>query len=150
MDGGTGSAVALCQLAEALSALPIPEDGDAVEVEWLASDVLTLELGPPHTGPHPLDDETPLKLGDDPDDDDYRPAQRGGGVDLFAQADELDVGRLSSSSNSREDLTDLTIRSQAQTRTTSNWPRRASFIMASSPGRRALAPLIMSVYSSTI
>jgi hypothetical protein len=31
-----------------------------------------------------------------------------------------------------------------------DWPRRASCIMASSPGRRAFAPLIRSSYSSTI
>jgi hypothetical protein len=91
MDAGTGSAVALCQLAEALSALPIPEDGDAVEVEWLASDVLALEFGPPHPGADPLDDEAPLQLGNDPDDDDDRPAQGAAGVDLLAERDELDV-----------------------------------------------------------
>jgi hypothetical protein len=91
MDSGPGSAVVLCELAEALTALPIPEDGDAVEVQWLASDVLALELGPPHAGADPLDDETPLELGDDPDDHDDRPAQRASGVDLFAEADELDV-----------------------------------------------------------
>ena len=91
MDGGTGSAVALCQLTEALTALPIPEDGDAVEVEWLASDVLAFELGPPHSRPHPLDDEAPLQLSNHPDDDDDRPAQGAAGVDLLAERDELDV-----------------------------------------------------------
>jgi hypothetical protein len=53
--------------------------------------MLALKLGPPHARPDPLDDETPLKLGDDPDDHDDRPAQRAAGVDLLAERDELDV-----------------------------------------------------------
>ena len=83
--------MALCQLAEALTALPIPKDRGTVEVERLASDMLAFELGPPHAGADPLDDEAPLKLGDDPDDHDDRPAQRAGGVDLLTEADELYV-----------------------------------------------------------
>ena len=83
--------MALGQLAEALAALPIPEDGGVVEVQRLASDVLAFELGPPHAGPHPLDDEAALEFSDGADDDDDRPAQRAAGVDLLAEADELDV-----------------------------------------------------------
>jgi hypothetical protein len=60
------------------------------------------------------------------------------------------LSRISSSSTSRKCFTDLAIRSEAQTRTTSKTPRRASRIIASSPGRRAFAPLIVSVYSSAI
>ena len=91
MDGGPGSAMALCQLAEALTTLPIPEDRGTVEIERLASDMLAFELGPPHAGPDPFDDEAPLQLGDHPDDYDDRPAQRTAGVDLFTEADELYV-----------------------------------------------------------
>jgi hypothetical protein len=53
--------------------------------------VPAFELGPPHACPHPLDDQAALQLGDSADDDDYRPAQRAAGVDLLAEADELDV-----------------------------------------------------------
>ena len=48
--------------------------------------------------------------------------------------------RFSSSSTSRKCFTDRAIRSEAQTRTTSKRPRRASRISSSSPGRQAFAP----------
>jgi hypothetical protein len=76
-------------LAETLTTLPVPKDSGTIKVEGLASDVLTLELSPPHSGPHPLDDEAALQLSDDPDDHDDRPAQWAAGVDLLAEADEL-------------------------------------------------------------
>ena len=60
------------------------------------------------------------------------------------------LSRFSSSSTSRKCLTERAIRSEAQTRTTSKRPRRASRISSSRPGRRALAPQIRSVYSWTI
>src|ERR1035437_4770183 len=62
-----------------------------IEIKRLPSDVPAFELGPPHAGAHPFDDQAALQLGDGADDDDYRPAQRAGGVDLFAEADELSV-----------------------------------------------------------
>ena len=60
------------------------------------------------------------------------------------------LSRIISSRTSRKCLVDRAIRSQAQTRATSNWPRRASRIIASSPGRRAFVPEIVSVSSWTI
>ncbi len=48
-------------------------------------------LARPHAGAHPLDDQAALQLSDGADDDHDRPTQRAGGVDLFAEADELDV-----------------------------------------------------------
>ena len=78
-------------LGQTLPALPVAEDSSAVEIERLASDVLTFEFGPPHACTDPFDDEAPFQLSDDPDDHDDRPAQRAAGIDLFSEADELDV-----------------------------------------------------------
>ena len=50
-----------------------------------------LRACPPHAGTDPLDDETALKFSDDTDDHDDRPAQRAAGVDLFPEADELNM-----------------------------------------------------------
>ena len=91
MDSGAGDKMALRQLAEALSALPILKDGCAIENKRFASDVPAFELCPPHAGPDPFDDQVALQLGDRSDDDHHRPAQRTSGVDLLAEADELDV-----------------------------------------------------------
>ena len=119
VDGSPRGKVTFRQLAETLTGLPILEDGCAVQVEGLASYVLTLELGPPHAGTDPLDDETPLKPGDDPDDDDHRPAQRPPVSICSRNLMNSMVGRFSSSRTSRKCLVNRAVRSQAQTRTTS-------------------------------
>src|SRR5580704_3850715 len=49
------------------------------------------ELGPPHAGANSLDDQVALEFGDGPDDDHNGPAQGTSSVDLFTEADELDV-----------------------------------------------------------
>ena len=79
------------QLAQALTVLPAAEDGGSIEDQGLPSDVATFELGPPHTGAHSFDDQAALQFSDGADDDHDRPTQRAAGVDLFAEADELDV-----------------------------------------------------------
>ena len=62
-----------------------------VEIERFPSDVPAFEFGPPHTCPHPLDDEAALEFSDCTDDDHNGPAEWAAGVDLFAEADELDI-----------------------------------------------------------
>ncbi len=57
----------------------------------MASDVPAFETSAPHAGAHPLDDQVAFELGDGADDDDDGAAQRAAGVDLFAEADELDA-----------------------------------------------------------
>ena len=139
------------QLAETLTQLAIPQDGVSIERQWLPSDVPAFEFGAAHPGPHPLDDQVALEFGDGSDDHDNSSAQRPAGVDPCSRKlMNSMLSRFSSSSTSRKCLTDRAIRSEAQTRTTSKPPRRASRIRVSSPGRFALAPLILSVYSSTI
>ena len=44
-----------------------------------------------HAGAHPLDDQAALQLGEGADEDEQRLAQRAAGVDLLAEADELEV-----------------------------------------------------------
>ena len=53
--------------------------------------MLALELGAPHTGAHPLDDQVALQLSDGADDDHHRPPQRSSGVDIFPEADQLNL-----------------------------------------------------------
>ncbi len=50
-----------------------------------------LEARPAHAGAHPLDDQVALELGDHRDDDHHGPAEWAAGVELLAEADELDI-----------------------------------------------------------
>jgi hypothetical protein len=50
----------------------------------------SFEPGPAHTCPDPFDDEIPLQLCDSPDDDDNGPTKRAAGIEVLAEADELD------------------------------------------------------------
>ena len=47
----------LCQLAETVAPLTVPQDSVAIKNKWLTSDVAAFELGPPHAGPYSLDDQ---------------------------------------------------------------------------------------------
>lgn len=50
-----------------------------------------LQLGSPHTSPHPFHDQAAFQLSDDGDDDDEGAAHGAPGIELFAKADELYV-----------------------------------------------------------
>src|SRR5271155_5111052 len=91
VDGGAGDTIALGQLAQTLALLAIPPDSSTIEFEGLAPDVAALELCSAHAGAHPLDDQVALQFRDRSDDDHHRPTQRTAGIDLFAEAYELDV-----------------------------------------------------------
>ena len=91
VDGGAGDAVAFGQLAQALAAFALPQDGVVIKLERLAADMPAFEPGAPHAGADPLDNKVALEFGDGSDDDDHGAAQRPAGVDLFSEADELDV-----------------------------------------------------------
>src|SRR5271163_2678317 len=91
VDGGAGDTIALGQLTQTLALLAIPPDSSTIEFEGLAPDVAALELCSAHAGAHPLDDQVALEFRDRTDDDHDRPAQGAAGVDLFAEAEELDV-----------------------------------------------------------
>lgn len=78
-------------LAQALAEPPVAKDGFPIEVERLSADAPALELGPAHAGADTFDDQVPFELGDRTDDDNDGAAQRAAGVDLLAEADELDA-----------------------------------------------------------
>ena len=81
----------LNNLAEALSLLAISQDGKSIEVERLATDVSALELGSPHSGTNPLDDQISFQFSDRSDDHYDGSPQRAAGIDLLTEAEELDV-----------------------------------------------------------
>ena len=83
VDGGAGDAVSASDLSQAHAMLVIPQDGIEVQVERQA--------GAPHAGTNPLDDQVAFQFRDGADDDHYGAAQWSAGIDLFAEADELDV-----------------------------------------------------------
>jgi hypothetical protein len=83
--------VSLGELSETASALTVAEHGITIELEWTSSDVAAFKTRPAHTGADPLDDQAPFEFGDGADDDDQGSAQGTAGVDLLAEADELDV-----------------------------------------------------------
>ena len=91
VDGCTGCTMALCQLAETLAQLALPQDGVSIECKRLVSDVPAFELRPLRASPRSLDDQVALEFSDGPDDDDDGSPQRPASVDLFVEADELDV-----------------------------------------------------------
>ena len=75
-DQGPADSVSAGDLAQAASGLPVTDDGATIYVQRPASDMPALELGAPHAGAHPLDDQVAFQLGDGADDDHHRPAQR--------------------------------------------------------------------------
>ena len=78
-------------LAQALPALAVPDDGFAVESERRAADGPAFQTCAAHAGANPFDDQAAFELGDSSDDDHDGPAQWAAGIDLFAETDELDV-----------------------------------------------------------
>jgi hypothetical protein len=81
----------LGQLTQAEAMGSIPEQGLMIEVESWPPDMLAFELGSPHAGPDALYYKVAFELGNGADDDDDGAAQRTAGVDVFPEADKLDV-----------------------------------------------------------
>jgi hypothetical protein len=73
-----------------LTTSSIPKNSSPIDIEWPATDMPSFEPGPAHTCSHPLDDEVPFEFSDSPDDDDDGPAERAAGIEVLAEADELD------------------------------------------------------------
>ncbi len=120
VDGGAGDKVALRQLAETVAPLTVPQDSVAIKNKWFTSDVAAFELGPPHGRTRSMmrlrssSAMAPMMTTT------ARPTAAG--VDLLAEADELDVEPAEFVSTSRKCRTDRAMRSEAQTRTTSKRP----------------------------
>jgi hypothetical protein len=112
--------VAFSDLAKALAMLAVSLDGGVVQDQRISADVLAFKAGAPHAGAHPLDDQVTFQFGNCADDDHDGPAQRAAGIDIFPEADVLDLEPVNSSRTSKKCFTDRAILSDAQTRTTSN------------------------------
>ena len=79
---------------EAIVIVPIMGSNRAlgtIQLESWTSDVAPFESSTTHAGTYTFDDQVALQLGDYGDDDNDRASQCAAGVELFAEADELDV-----------------------------------------------------------
>jgi hypothetical protein len=83
--------VSLSDLSQALTAGTVLEDSDPVDVEWPPADMPAFQAGAAHPCSHPLDDEIPFEFCDGADDDHDGPPERGAGIKILAEGDELDV-----------------------------------------------------------
>jgi len=83
--------MAFRDLTKALALAAVAPDSRLVDLYRVAADLTALKMGAPHAGTHPLDDEIAFQLGDCADDDHDVPAQRAAGVDVFLEADVLDL-----------------------------------------------------------
>lgn len=81
----------LGDLAEALTSVAILEDSNAIYVERPTANMSSFQSGATHACAHPLDDEISFQLGDGTDDDDNGSPQRAASIQVFTEADELDV-----------------------------------------------------------
>jgi len=150
VDGRTRDPVTLRDLAQALSALAIEEDSFTIEIQRPAADVTSFEAGAPHAGADPLEIRLRSSSAMAPMITTMA-LPKGPPVSICSRKLTNSIlSRFSSSRTSRKCFTERAIRSEAQTKTTSKRPRRASRISSSSPGRRAFAPEIRSTYSCTI
>ena len=74
VDGRTRDPVRFRDLAQALAALAVAEDGLTIQIQRPASDVASFEAGAPHSGADPLDNKVAFELRDSPDDHHDGPA----------------------------------------------------------------------------
>jgi hypothetical protein len=81
----------LGDLAQALAPSALPENSNPIDIEWPPADMPTFQPGAAHACPHPLDDEIPFEFCDGADDDHDGPPERAAGIEILAEADELDV-----------------------------------------------------------
>ena len=88
---GRRNAMAFGDLSDALALAAVALDGGVVQYQRIAADVLALKPGAPHAGAHPLDDQIAFQFGNGADDDHDGPAQRAAGIDIFPEADVLDL-----------------------------------------------------------
>ena len=95
-------AVVLCKLPQAVSLAALTQDGFAIQVERSAPDVPAFEPCSAHAGLDAFDDQRAFQFSDCPDDDHDGPAQRAARVDLFAEADELDLEMIQLIENREE------------------------------------------------
>ena len=81
----------LGELAQALASSALLENSNTIDIKWPPADMPSLQPGATHSCPHPLDDEIPFEFCDGADDDHDGPPERATGIEVLAEADELDV-----------------------------------------------------------
>ena len=81
----------LRDVGQAVAAVAVAEDSNPVDLERTPADMPALQPGPAHAGTYPFDDEVAFQFCDRADDDDHGPPQRAAGVEVLAEADELDI-----------------------------------------------------------
>ena len=74
VNGRTRDPVSLGDLAQAVAALAVTEDGRPIEIQRPAADVASFEAGAPHAGADPLNNKVAFELRDGPDDHHDGPA----------------------------------------------------------------------------
>ena len=83
--------MALRYLTKALTLASVALDSGVVQFQRVAADVAAFEACAPHAGAYPLDDQVTLQFGDCADDDYDGPTQRAASIDIFPEADVLDL-----------------------------------------------------------
>ena len=63
-DHGTGDTVGLGDVGKRDPTITITQDGKTIDIDRPSTDVSAFELGAPHAGAHPLDDQIALELGE--------------------------------------------------------------------------------------
>ena len=78
-------------LTQAFATATIADDGLAIDLDRLPTDVPAFQPGSPHAGLDSFNDQVAFELRDRAEDDHDGPARRAGRIDRFAERDELDV-----------------------------------------------------------
>ena len=81
----------LGDLTQALAPSALLENSNPIDIEWPPADMPAFQPGAAHACPHPLDDEIPFEFCDGADDDHDGSPERAAGIEVLAEADELDV-----------------------------------------------------------
>jgi hypothetical protein len=81
----------LGDLTQTLAPSALLKNSNAIDIEWPPADMPSLEPCSAHSCPHPFDDEIPFEFCDGADDDHDSPPERAAGIEVLAEADELDV-----------------------------------------------------------
>ena len=127
-DHGATDSVRLGHFGKTSAAVTVAEDGGAIDVQRSPADVAPFQPRAPHAGADPFDDQVAFQLGDGSDDDHHGAAERAAGVYVLPEADEVEVEVVELIEHFEEVFDRAGQPIEAQTRSTSNLPRRASAI----------------------
>src|SRR5581483_1226906 len=86
-----GDSVRLGDFGQAVSVDAVAQHAGTINLRRAAPDTLALELGAPHAGTYPFDDQVAFEFRHGGNERHQGPAQRAACIQLFPEADELDV-----------------------------------------------------------